>query len=449
MSLAAVATIIILFVLSTFLMIWNRGALVIAILIPASDFLGWIDPAIISIKGVFDTFAMVMIFIALALLLSIGRWFDIRHAGFRWPFFLMLLLLLYGLFAPVLRGDSTLSLAVNAAKEFMVILAYPAVFLFLRTEREIQLGWKALTILGAYYCVMELLAQLGGVTFMHATSYFYRPDDFGLWKLYVQYWPVILVFLLTAIYSSVLKGRITWISILLGGAGLFLTFYRSYLIATFVAIPLIAMMSRIKLGRIAVAGTTLGVVVLATLGLVSASSAGEGKGLAAVSDDLVLSSFRELADGSGSSLAGRKRHSSELMKLANAHPLIGYGFVKQEASLIQKLHLATFAGGMLGFVDKGDADVLVKFGYFGGAMLYGSFLWITIAAVVRIRRSTSETESTHLLVVATLAPLFLMVQPVHAPCTYGFALLPMFIAMALVDRESFLLRAHPIGEAYQ
>jgi len=442
MSLAAVATVIILFVLSVFLMIWNRGALVIAMLIPASDFLGWIDPAVISIKGVFDTFAMIMIFVGLGLLLSVGRWSEIKYAGFRWPFFFMLLLCLYGLFAPVLRGDSTLALAINATKEFMVILAYPAVFIFLKTDREVRLGWKALVALGAYYCVMELLAQFGGVTFMHATSYYYRPDDFGLWKLYVQYWPVILVFLLSAIYSSVFERRMAWISVLIGGAGLFLTFYRSYLIATFAAIPLVAMMSRVKLGRIAVTGTALGIVVLGVLGLVSASSAGEGKGLAAVSDDLVLSSFRELADGSGSSLAGRKRHSTELMKLANAHPLIGYGFVKQEAALIQKLHLATFAGGMLGFVDKGDADVLVKFGYIGGAVLYGLFLWIMIAAVMRIRRSSSTTESVHLLVIATLAPIFLMVQPVHAPCTYGFALLPMFIAMALVDREALLVRSN-------
>src|SRR3982751_5221862 len=131
MSLAAVAMIVVLLVLSALLMIWNRGSLIIAMLIPASDFLGWIDPSIISIKGVFDTFAMVMIFVALGLLLSLGRWSDLRFAGFRWPFFFVLLLFFYGLFAPVTRGDSTLPLAVNAAKEFMVILAYPAVFLFL------------------------------------------------------------------------------------------------------------------------------------------------------------------------------------------------------------------------------------------------------------------------------------------------------------------------------
>lgn len=440
MSLIAVATVIILLVLCALLLIWNRGALIIAILIPASDFLGWIDPSIISIKGVFDTFAMIMIFIALGLLLSIFRLSEFWQAAFRWQFIFLFVLLCYGTLAPVLRGDSTLALAIDAAKEFLVILVYPVIYLFLRTEREVRLGWWALIALGAYYCVMETVAQFGGVSFLHATSYYYRPDDFGLWKLYVQYWPVILVFLLSAIYTSLLRGKYSWGSVLLGGVGLFLTFYRSYLIAIFAAIPLVSLWAKVRIGRMVSLSVALGIVVFAVLGLVSASSSGGDKGLAAVSDDLVLSSFREIADGSGSSLAGRKRHSTELMKLTDAHPLIGYGFVKQESTLIRRLHLATFAGGMLGFVDKGDADVMVKFGYLGAVTLYGTFLWIMIAAIYRVRKSSSIVESSHLLIVATMSAIYLLVQPVHAPCTYGFALLPLLIAMALVDRESTLLR---------
>lgn len=440
MNLVTIAAIVILLVISVLLLIWNRGALVIAMLIPASDFLGWIDPAIISIKGVFDSFAMVMIIVVLGLLLGLGRLADFKQAGFRWPFMFLMALFLYGLFIPVLRGDSSMALAINAAKEFMVILAYPAVYLFLRTEREVKLAWRALTALGAYYCVMESVAQVGGPTFMRATSYLYRVDDFGLWKLYVQYWPVLLVFLLEGVYVSVLRGKLSLWRILLGGAGLFLTFYRSYLIATFAAIPAVAMWARVRLGRLMISGVVLGSVVLAALGVISASST-NNMGLGAVGDDLVFSSFRELMDGSGGSLGGRKREAKELMALANQHPLIGYGFVKQEAVLIQKLHLQTFAGGMLGFIDKGDADVLVKFGYLGAIMLYGTFLWIMAWSIFRARKTSSETEKLHLLVLATLPPIYLLVQPVHAPCTYAFALLPLAIVMAIVDREVMIAAA--------
>lgn len=439
MTFVAVTTVVMLLVLGVVLLLWNRGAIVIAVLIPASDFLGWINPSVILVKGAFDTFAMLMIFIVLALLLSIFRLGEFSKAIFRWPFLILAVLWLYGLVAPVLRGDSGWSLAVNASKEFMMILAYPAMFLFLRTERQLNVAWNALLALGIYYCVLETVAQIGGVGFMNATSYYYRPDDFGLWKLYVQFWPVILIFLLNAVYNSAVRGKLALTSVLLGGIGLFLTFYRSYLLATMVAIPLVAIWARVRLGRTILAGAALGGVVLTAIGVVSAASGSQGLGIGDVGDDLLFSSFNELLDDTGGSLGGRKLYANELFKLADAHPLIGYGFVKQEAELIQKLHLKTFAGGMLGFVDKGNADVMIKFGYVGAAALYGAFFWIAVIAIRRVKRIEPGIAATRLLVVATLPPIFLMVQPVHAPCTYGFALLPFAIAMAVVDRSCQLM----------
>ncbi len=420
-------------------LLWNRGAIVGAIMLPASDFLGAIDPGVLMIKGAFDTFAMIMILLAVAMLASLGRIAELATAVFRKPFAILFTLWAYGLAAPILRGDSSAVLAINASKEFMMIMAYPAIFLFIRSGRDVSVAWGALAVLGVYYCVLEILAQIGGTSFMRILSYYYYPDDFGLWKLYVQYWPVILIFLLSSVFEYVMRGRLSWVSTLLGGVGLLLTFYRSYLLATVLAIPASLLWARVRFGRMLVAGTAIVGGLMLAFTAVSIASGYHGSSAAAVGDDLVLSGIRELRDGSGGSLAGRNAHASELLQLAGAHPLVGYGFVKQEAKLIQKLDLETFAGGMLGFVDKGNADVMVKFGYLGGGALYGAFIWIAVIAIKTARKDTQSVNAVHLLTIATLALIFLLVQPVHAPCTYGFALLPFAIALGIVDREQQLL----------
>ena len=93
---------------------------------------------------------------------------------------------------------------------------------------------------------------------------------------------------------------------------------------------------------------------------------------------------------------------------------------------------------MLGFIDKGDLDVAVKFGYIGLILLYAVIVYL-IRILLAVARKNSEKPAVHCLAVATMLMVFLIVQPVHAPLTHSFGLLPLGIALGLIDREQLLL----------
>jgi hypothetical protein len=92
----------------------------------------------------------------------------------------------------------------------------------------------------------------------------------------------------------------------------------------------------------------------------------------------------------------------------------------------------------LGFLDKGDVDVAVKFGYVGRVILYGASLWVVMILLKLARRNMSPSLTVRALTMGAVVGVFLIVQPVHAPLSYSFGLLPLGIALGLIDRERFL-----------
>lgn len=414
---------------------WNRGAILAVILLPASELLGFLDPMSVAIKGAFDIHALTMIFVVLMLLVSLARVSELGEAKFFTPFLLLMAFWLYGWTMPVVRGESTAFQALEASKEFMMLFAYPAVFLFLRTARELKLAWFVLIGLGAYYCALEIVAQFAGPVFLNRLTYFYRPDDFGLWKIYVQFWAVILYFFLYYFFRYLIRGEFRPAMLLLGAAGMFLTFYRSYLLATIVAIPVVLMLARAPLTRMFKAGAGVLAGLFAVIAVTAVLATGRGSDVAEIGDALVFSGIEEISQGSGGSLEGRREHGSELYRLADQRPWFGYGFINQESQLAVKLNLPGFAASVLGFVDKGAADIFVKFGYVGGAFVYLAFAWIALRAIgIANRASVADLSSKALSITAVILISFI-VQPVHAPLTYSFALLPLALAMGIVDRE--------------
>lgn len=415
--------------------VWNRGAILAVILLPASELLGLLDPMSMAIKGVFDIHALTMIFVMLMLVASMARVSDFGEAKFFAPFLVLAAFWLYGWIMPVVRGESTALQSLEASKEFMMLFAYPAAFLFLRTQRELQLAWRLLIGLGAYYCVLEIVAQFAGPGLLNRLTYFYRADDFGLWKVYVQFWAVILYFFLYYFFLYLIGGRFRFVMILLGAVGMFLTFYRSYLLAMVVAIPVVLMLARASLTRMIKAGTGALVGLFAVIAATAVLATGRTSDIAEIGDALVFSGIEDITRGSGGSLEGRREHGAELYNLADRRPWFGYGFINQQSQLASKLNLPGFSASVLGFVDKGAADIVVKFGYLGGALVYLTFGWIALRSIgIAIRAPVADLSSKALSIAAVIVISFI-VQPVHAPLTYSFALLPLALAMGIVERE--------------
>lgn len=420
------------------LLLWNRGAVVAVLLLPASEMLGFVDPMVFAVKGAFDIHSLAMGVVIVMLLAGMARLGDLFRARFFAPFIILAALWLAGVSMPPLRGESSWFQALEASKEFMMILLYPATFLFLRTSREVRVAWWLLVGLGAYYCALEIIAQVAGVSLLHTLTYFFRPDDFGLWKVYVQFWAVILYFFLYYVFRWAARGDFRPAMLLLGSAGMFLTFYRSYMLATMVAVPAVLLLARAPMLGMLKAGIGGFVTLFAVVATAAVFVTGRGGDVGGVADALVFSGIEEISRDSGGSLDGRREHSADLYRLAEQRPGFGYGFVNQEAPLAAKLNLPGFSASVLGFVDKGSADVLVKFGYVGGATLYLAFFWMLLRAIGIAKRHAFTDVSSKALSIAAVILISFIVQPVHAPLTYSFALLPLALALGIVDRERFL-----------
>jgi hypothetical protein len=154
------------------------------------------------------------------------------------------------------------------------------------------------------------------------------------------------------------------------------------------------------------------------------------------SDSFMFSGLRELQDQSGGALAGRRAYSEMLFDLTSQRPLFGFGFIQRDSALVHSLSLPAFAGASLGFVDAGWADVLVKFGYVGGALLVLVYLWIFKRALALAGHTESPLVRTRALTAAALVLVYIIVLPVHAPLTHSFGVLPLALVLGIVDGEA-------------
>lgn len=154
-------------------------------------------------------------------------------------------------------------------------------------------------------------------------------------------------------------------------------------------------------------------------------------------DQFISSGINELQTQKGGALEGREAFAKERRRILDDSPYLGYGFIDKES----KAGIAfqrQIKGDMLGFIDKGDLDVALKFGYLGQLVLYGTFLYLSINLIQLARQKLQSMFSVRCLSVATTVIVFLVVQPVHAPLSYSFGLLPFGIAMGLIERERLL-----------
>jgi hypothetical protein len=412
----------------------SRAGLILLILLPASQMLGLLDPMAIAVKGAFDIHALIALILIAALLCSIDRLKDLSRAIFLKPMLILAALWFLGVIHPVLRGYSSLFYSLKASKEFLMIFSYFGVFLFVRTEKDVKWGWYLLLGLGFYYALLEIAAQLLGASLLSHLTFAYRKEEFIFWKIYPQFWPVLLIALLHSYYESIFGERRVYIRTFIGCIGLLLTFFRSYLIGTVAVIPTVLLFSKQGFDRALARSLALaGTVSLAVL-MIGFILGGGIEKIERISDEFVFSGVSEFATNSGGSLRGREVFAKPRRKLLENSPYLGFGFIDKESRYGLALR-TQILGETLGFIDKGDVDVALKFGYLGGALLYGSFMYLTVALIRLARTTLSPRLTVRCLTMASVMAIFLLVQPVHAPLSYSFGLLPFCIALALIERE--------------
>lgn len=435
MSLEFVAVFTVLVCVAFGAVLFQRGLFVLLLLLPASEMLGFVDPMTLAVKGAFDIHALLALLILAATLFSVNRWQELPSTLFLKPMLVFVSLWLYGVLYPVAQDYSTLFYALKASKEFLTIFAYFAVFLFVRTENELQWGWKILIGFGLYYSLLELLAQVFGSTLMSHMVYAFRKEDLAfLWKIYPPFWTVILIALLHSYYEYALGGRRVFVRIGFGSIGLLLTFFRSYLLAAVGTIPLLLLLSRQGMRRAVGQGIALAMIIVVAIGGVWVATANQGGNMESLTDHFVSSGIMEFDTQTGGAIVGREKFSKGRRQLLEQSPYLGFGFIDKDSLFGRQVHRHVI-GDTLGFIDKGDVDTALKFGYAGRLLLYGTVLYMAYILVRLARKCPTPMLCVRALTLASLLIIFLIVQPVHAALTYSFSLLPLGIGLGLLERE--------------
>ena len=416
----------------------DRSLFILLIFLLCSQLFSLLDIMDFTVKGIFDLHAILIILFSLIILVSFGRvktLFKARNFVF---FAVFLLFAVFGVIYPYVKEYSSIFYSLKASKEFLMILAYPAVFLFIRNRNQVDRSWGILVFFGVFYSILEIVAQIFGATLLSKLNYAYQAEG-PLWKVYPPFWIVILIALFVTLYKSVM--RLKFSSIILGVVfiGLLLTFFRSYLLASFTVIPLVLLMSKLEVFKLLGRGLLMGVFMILVVVVFSLSLGGVGA-IEKVADDFLFSAISELRENKGGALQGREKFAEKRRKILNQSKYVGFGFIDKDSSFGKKV-AGRIKGHTLGFLDKGDVDVALKFGIVGRFILYLTVIMIGLRAIFDMRKIGSSEYSARLLTVATMCFIFILVQPVHAPITYSFGLLPLFICLALLDKERLLLIA--------
>ncbi len=416
----------------------SRGNLVLLMLLPASQFLGFVDPMQIAVKGVFDVHALIVIIIMIAILISIREFKLLFNSELKLPILVFFLLWCYGVIYPWLMGNSSLFYSLKSSKEFLNIFSYVAILLFIKKEREIDLAWKYLIGLGIYYSVVELVGQFTGPALHAIMAYDMRRDAWIFTKIYVPFWPVILIALFLNYYSISRKISKPYLRTFISFLGLMLTFFRSYLVASFVVVPIVLII--VGQGILKTMQRITGLVVILLVSLVLFSFV-VGNGLDSLdkfSDKFFVSAITEVATHSGGHLLGREHVTEDRRKFLMKNPLLGYGFVDKDSTLGKKL-VWIINGDNLGFIDRGVLDVPIKFGYIGYAVLLISVQYMIISLLRMAKKYNKEIFKVRCMTMATILIISIIVLPIHAPFTYSFSLLPLGIALGLIEKQRSIL----------
>lgn len=433
MSVLYSATFILLAFLVNFL---KKDLNVLAILLITSYFLGFTDTAAFGMFNLFDlnaTCLIIYIFYILANL-SFSR---LSKSLFAKYLFVIMLLYLVAVLNPVLSGNSSLFYSIKEGKEFIHYLAFFAVYLSVRSKNDIEMAWKYLAILAIYYGFLEVayVLGLGNLQILH---YRYRPDvGLGITKVYPPVFSVIFLSLFYQLWRSVLEGARNYFMIVFFFVATMLAAFRSYILGSFIALATAyvflfkgKIIQGVKVFRV------YGLVILVSLFMFSITfSDSISNRINTVGDRYIWSGVQEVWEQKGGSTEGRHAVNIFRWEYFNKRPLIGYGFIDRNSSLGEKVFRSHKSELMM--IDTGYLDVLLKFGAIGAILFYGLFLGLLFSlsrAFIRSHRISADTRL-HLASLFCFLVTLLAAQVTHGGLTFSFGIIPLAIALGLMDSE--------------
>lgn len=410
---------------------------VLIILLVNSYFLGFVDKDSFGILDKFDLNAFCLI-IYLFMIAANFSWKRLSESNFAGSFVVLMIIYLYAVLVPYFRGDSTLFWSLKEGKEYIHYLGFFAVYLSVRTKKDLDRSWQYIVWLSFYYVVIEFFYPLGlyKCRFLH---YLHRVDvNMGFVKVYQPIFSIIFLTLFYYLWRVVFGRSNQYVQVvLLFLAGLF-TAFRSYILGSFVATGVCFLVVLRGKELIKVAMIYGFVVLFAVLAISITFSDSIFDRFSTIADTYIVSGVREFVQHKGGSLEGRRSVNRFRWKFFHERPWSGYGFIDKKSSLGKSVYQKY--GAELTMIDTGYLDVLIKFGIIGMLIFYGVFMRICLQ-LIKLVGKYGYVIDIKISGVALLCFLVTVLcsQVTHAGFTYSFAIIPISVALALFDSNLSLL----------
>jgi hypothetical protein len=294
---------------------------------------------------------------------------SFRHLIFKYVF---VFLMIFGIFYPILQGNSSLLSSLVASKEFWTF----SFFIYISGNSKklnIDRILKVIMFLGIYLSLIFIIYQI-----INIAPPYYVENKINIGEYLRTYYPTyISLAIFISVYFNYKNSHFLnhYVTILILFFGIFLSGYFALFIGTLISYVLLIVISDYKQSLFYLLFKLSLSIIFIFLFMVTYN-----KNIENFNKKIYLEA--------NNSVISRNNYNEFRWDAFDKQPLLGYGFLKKyKQSKRFSVKSDNVYNESLGFIDSGYLDLLIKFGYIG-ALIY-LFFWaiIILPPIFKIKKS--------------------------------------------------------------
>ena len=401
---------------------YNPTRLVLFYVIISTKTLGFLSMASMLLGGTDFGFFTVNMLILVSIFFYKG-WYRID--AYMAPLFVaLIILLLYGLSAPVLRGHESFMQALTASKGFLFYVIF--FYMFVRKDEiDVYKVMDIVKFVGVYISVIKIIYAISPALSSLITPPEYR-SSFGEIAYYVRVDYPTYMSLATFIYYA------DWQQ-------------KKVSTKKFLIMFVILILGNLLAQHAALTGGTIIFIAMCYFIWHEDSTLDSylmiKKGLAAILfivvlfsasyqlREIVVETYEATASGEDGALKSRKKFNKHREKAIKDRPLLGFGFIHKTSWIMKEKYRNKYLNRFterLEVTDSGYIDLLTKFGYLGV-----TYLLLTMGLYL-INVFKDESPNSYALVGAAYILQYFLINKTWAVFSYAFGIIPLVIAFFMI-----------------
>lgn len=330
-------------------------------ILASTKFLGFIDPAQFIVGGI------ELGYFGLNLIAIFGIFF--KKGWTIWPkhtqviFFLIILMILFGILRPILNNYSSVKQAIIASKDawFYSIFLYLIVYY---DNLDLQKIMKFIKFISFYFTTIYLLFFIIPAVI---PPYYYQ--DTHIRTFFPTYISLSIFFYLIELKMNDSKNYKIYLLIFYQMIGLVIAEHSNLTVMTLFcgALYLFAFDKNLRLKRENIAKILSFTIFFVALALIYVNGLYEG----------IVDKINAVVYSEDLALRTRDLYNEFRWKAINDEPVFGYGYIHQSSDLMATFKLAGGNAFMERFtvIDSGYVGMLIKYGYLGTGIILGVMTW--------------------------------------------------------------------------